>query len=545
MPNSATIPTVGRTQATPTLYNNLANDVRHLIAMSGGMKTVASGVLTVNPANGEGFYAAESEGGAATDEIDTISGGATGDVIALILQNAAHVIKLKHNTGNLNLPDNADLTLSATFSVLLRFDGSKWLVMGGSGGSSSSQMTNRSGTAVAVGDVVVFNTSYDYAFQKTTYLRDKRVCGVVLDALADTVTGRIATVAGTIVDVNCDTAAVARGQYLITSTTAGRATGGGYIRQPGTFAIAMTSKVGGSTGTVKAMLIDNASQALPGTAGYSMGGFIAAESTTSQKLTMATGTWAVVAGAALPAAIKYPAGFGDTTVRAYAIAGSTSVGVQATAYGVAYATDTSSTISSANVATARHNLRPIAVCSLRGYVLGGYTTGVVNECDKITLSTSTRAALGANLSSARDNQAAVSDGTYMYIGGGTAVTADRLTDSTGAVAAYSSANFASFAASYSNLNFPASAGYFCHNYSGTNLSRKLPFATGVNASLSSTLSSTERFGFPVYDGVAIGYVSSNAGSDKFTLSTETYASDSGSVMPTNISMGAAASYNAL
>jgi len=75
--------------------------------------TIASGVITIT---GAGFYEIDTEGAAATDDLDTISGGDEGDVIILKSKANARDIVLKHGTAgadNLDLID-LDITLGVT-----------------------------------------------------------------------------------------------------------------------------------------------------------------------------------------------------------------------------------------------------------------------------------------------------------------------------------------------------------------------------------------------------------------------------------------------
>jgi hypothetical protein len=132
--NTDLVSTSVRTPLTPPLFNGLRNDAARQLSMDGAAKTVASGAVTVAPSDGEGFYSVDTEGGAGADDLDTINGGVSGDIINLILANVAHVVKLKHATGNISLPGGADLSLTADMAVTLRHNGSVWMIVGGAGG---------------------------------------------------------------------------------------------------------------------------------------------------------------------------------------------------------------------------------------------------------------------------------------------------------------------------------------------------------------------------------------------------------------------------
>jgi hypothetical protein len=101
-------------------------EATRLIADAGGGLTISAGAVTITPESGHGYHTIETEAGAAADDLVTISGGATGDIVCLIAVNAAHVVTLKHGSGNLSLPYGLDLNLSAAHILLLRYSGSVW-----------------------------------------------------------------------------------------------------------------------------------------------------------------------------------------------------------------------------------------------------------------------------------------------------------------------------------------------------------------------------------------------------------------------------------
>ena len=71
-----------------------------------------------------------------TDDLDTISGGAQGEVILIRPTDGAKTIILKHNTGNIWNPSTEDVTLDdADDYAVLVYSGSKWCIVGGSSAS--------------------------------------------------------------------------------------------------------------------------------------------------------------------------------------------------------------------------------------------------------------------------------------------------------------------------------------------------------------------------------------------------------------------------
>lgn len=84
--------------------------------------TIALGAITAT----KSYHTVETEGGASTDDLDTIGGGTEGDVLAIRPANGSHTVVAKNATGNLRL--NGDYSMDEAVSTLtLLFDGSNWL----------------------------------------------------------------------------------------------------------------------------------------------------------------------------------------------------------------------------------------------------------------------------------------------------------------------------------------------------------------------------------------------------------------------------------
>jgi hypothetical protein len=93
-----------------------------------GELTIATGAVTVTGA----FHTIDTESDAASDDLDTISGGADGQVLQIRADNDARTVVVKHNTGNIYNPGAADISLDNYYNVLnLRYDGTltKWVVI--------------------------------------------------------------------------------------------------------------------------------------------------------------------------------------------------------------------------------------------------------------------------------------------------------------------------------------------------------------------------------------------------------------------------------
>ncbi len=89
--------------------------------------TIASGAVTVTAP----MMVIDTEAGAATDDLDTISGGATGQVLIIQSANSARDVVVKHGTGNLFLTGRVDFTLTGTRDKLvLLYSAPEWHEIG-------------------------------------------------------------------------------------------------------------------------------------------------------------------------------------------------------------------------------------------------------------------------------------------------------------------------------------------------------------------------------------------------------------------------------
>jgi hypothetical protein len=109
--------------------------------------TIATGAITVTQSQ----HTVDTEADAASDDLDTISGGTAGDVLYLVGANAARVVTLKHGTGNITSSTGADVVLPAAGFVELYYDGTNWQVNAiGSGDVSAG--ASIADNAIARGD---------------------------------------------------------------------------------------------------------------------------------------------------------------------------------------------------------------------------------------------------------------------------------------------------------------------------------------------------------------------------------------------------------
>ena len=86
--------------------------------------TIASGVI----APVQSLASIDTESDAASDDIDTITVATDLNMIGLKMENSARVPTLKHGTGNLSLPNGADVIMVNDVIYWFVYDGSNWLM---------------------------------------------------------------------------------------------------------------------------------------------------------------------------------------------------------------------------------------------------------------------------------------------------------------------------------------------------------------------------------------------------------------------------------
>ena len=134
-------------------------------------------------------------------------------------------------------------------------------------------LTNKSGGSVAAGDVVILDGGNDQAFTTTTRESDLRIVGVATEAIAVDASGRIARY-GVIAVVNV-TGAIARGEWLVTSTTVKLAKSSLSYSKPtdGGLGIALTATAGPGVGTVHAVMLVDTKVGFEAGSLYAVGGY--------------------------------------------------------------------------------------------------------------------------------------------------------------------------------------------------------------------------------------------------------------------------------
>lgn len=101
--------------------------------------TISSGAITVS----RNIHTIDTEGGASSDNLDTINGGAAGWWLMLRCYSGARSVVIKHGTGNIYTSSGYEISLDDEFNLVMGYyDGnlSKWIlgVMGTAVGPSYS-----------------------------------------------------------------------------------------------------------------------------------------------------------------------------------------------------------------------------------------------------------------------------------------------------------------------------------------------------------------------------------------------------------------------
>ena len=89
--------------------------------------TIANGAITVT----QNWHTLDTEGAAATDNLDTITAGADGQILYFRITDNARAIVIRHAVGNIYCPGASPITLSTTGNVMTGIYDSvlaKWLV---------------------------------------------------------------------------------------------------------------------------------------------------------------------------------------------------------------------------------------------------------------------------------------------------------------------------------------------------------------------------------------------------------------------------------
>lgn len=90
--------------------------------------TITSGIITKS----RSYHKIDTESAAASDDLDTINGGAEGDILVIRATSSSRTVVAKDNTGNLQLAGDCTLD-NAEDTLTLIYDGTNWLELARSG----------------------------------------------------------------------------------------------------------------------------------------------------------------------------------------------------------------------------------------------------------------------------------------------------------------------------------------------------------------------------------------------------------------------------
>ncbi|GAG36669.1 unnamed protein product, partial [marine sediment metagenome] len=92
--------------------------------------TIAAGAITVSGTK----HSVGNEGAAATDNLDTINGGSTYDIIILTTKSNAEDVIIRHGVGNIHLAGGLDFTLGNVKDniMLFKYETGSWSTMSSS-----------------------------------------------------------------------------------------------------------------------------------------------------------------------------------------------------------------------------------------------------------------------------------------------------------------------------------------------------------------------------------------------------------------------------
>ncbi len=91
-----------------------------------GTLTIATGVITVTGSR----HFVDTQAAAATDDLDTINGGATGDILVLSSASSIRDVTVKNGTGNINIGVDFVLSSIADTITLIKMPSGGWAMLG-------------------------------------------------------------------------------------------------------------------------------------------------------------------------------------------------------------------------------------------------------------------------------------------------------------------------------------------------------------------------------------------------------------------------------
>jgi hypothetical protein len=280
-----------------------------------------------------------------------------------------------------------------------------------------------------------------------------------------------------------------------------------------------------------------------GVKGYFGGGYTNAASNTAEKITFSNDTSAAVTTATLTAPRHDSAGLSNGSTKGYFGGGWSSGTTYFSASDkITFSNDTTSALTTAGVGNQRQGLVGVSNRSTKGYYAGGILNGTWGGAvDTVTFATDIGAYNPSGLTQARFDCAGVTDGsTKGYIVGGytsytvTVVTTDKITYSSDTTGAQTTANLPAARGGCGGVSEGQTKGYVLggDTGSGTNSTAayKITFSTDACAAVTTAnLSAGRRVGGALSQGSSKGYyaggytTANTAQADILTYSSDTTA----------------------
>lgn len=112
-----------------------ARSIRNLLTLhlrNATPLTISNGAITVT----QTYHSVDTEGGAPTDDLDTINGGSVGDILILRGVSGARDVTIRHGVGNIYTWDGQNITLESgnlNIVLLVKMSATQWVVVGNPG----------------------------------------------------------------------------------------------------------------------------------------------------------------------------------------------------------------------------------------------------------------------------------------------------------------------------------------------------------------------------------------------------------------------------
>lgn len=146
--------------------------------------TISSGVITITG----NYHKLETQSSAASDDLDTINGGAAGGFVRLVTVNDSRDVVIKHGTGNIYCAGDKDITLSTSYQFCdLQYDSTntRWIASKSqpivAASALTTQLTSITHTAPGTADYAVQDLVDSACFGFVTKDEGNTVLKVILN----------------------------------------------------------------------------------------------------------------------------------------------------------------------------------------------------------------------------------------------------------------------------------------------------------------------------------------------------------------------------